>query len=87
MKYAILGAGGTVGKALARELSAAGERFRVVGRSADKLRRDFAAHGDAAEVVAADLSDAAAAADAVRVPRPSSTSWESPTRSSRCTRS
>ena len=61
MLYAIFGAGGAVGKALAVELAARGQRFRVVGRSEEKLRRAFQQYGPLAEFHAADLSDPAAA--------------------------
>jgi short-subunit dehydrogenase len=41
MLHAIFGAGGAVGKALATELAAHGQPFRVVGRSEECLRREF----------------------------------------------
>ena len=66
MRIAILGAAGPVGRALGDELAAAGEPFRVVGRSADKLRHDFSHHGELAEICVTDLSDPEAARAAVR---------------------
>jgi nucleoside-diphosphate-sugar epimerase len=71
MKYAIFGASGAVGKPLAAELAAAGKNFRVVGRSEEKLRREFSLHEPFVDYCAADLSNphdaarAAAAADTV----------------------
>ena len=41
VNYAIFGATGTVGKALASQLAERGQSFRVVGRCAERLRRDF----------------------------------------------
>jgi nucleoside-diphosphate-sugar epimerase len=55
MKYAIFGAAGAVGQAVAAELNARGLPFRVVGRSADTLRSRFAKFGELAEVCPADL--------------------------------
>ncbi|HKE56049.1 MAG TPA: NAD(P)H-binding protein [Pyrinomonadaceae bacterium] len=65
VKYALLGATGAVGKALAAKLAERGQSFRVVGRSEERLRRDFGAYGPLVEYYAADLSDPAAAARAV----------------------
>lgn len=65
MKYAILGATGTVGKALAPKLAATNNQFRVVGRSVERLRRDFSQYEPLVDYCAADLSDAKAAAPAV----------------------
>jgi len=65
VKYALLGATGAVGKALAAKLAERGQSFRVVGRSEERLRRDFVAYGPLVEYYAADLSDPAAAARAV----------------------
>lgn len=64
MKYAILGATGAVGKALASALAQANEQFRVVGRSAERLRRDFGRYQPLVEFFEADLSDPRAAASA-----------------------
>lgn len=64
MKYAIFGATGTVGRALAIKLAQKGQSFRVVGRSEERLRRDFRIHEPLVEYCAADLSDPAAAARA-----------------------
>lgn len=41
VRLAILGATGAVGKALAEKLAERGQSFRVVGRSADRLRKEF----------------------------------------------
>lgn len=59
--YAIFGACGSVGKALATELAAAQKPFRAVGRSMTRLKRDFAAYGSLAELVEANLADGRAA--------------------------
>jgi nucleoside-diphosphate-sugar epimerase len=59
--YAIFGACGAVGKALAAELAAARKPFRVVGRSTIRLKRDFAAYAPLAEYVEANLADGHAA--------------------------
>jgi len=64
MNYAIFGATGAVGKALAAKLAEGGQSFRVVGRSEDRLRRDFRRYEPLVEYCAADLSDSAAAARA-----------------------
>ncbi len=53
----VTGATGNTGRVVAERLLAAGEKVRVVGRSADKLQR-FVATG--AEAFAGDVSDAAA---------------------------
>jgi nucleoside-diphosphate-sugar epimerase len=65
IQYALLGATGGVGKALAAKLAERGKSFRVVGRSEERLRRDFGAYEPLVEYCAADLSDPAAAARAV----------------------
>jgi short-subunit dehydrogenase len=41
VKHALFGATGAVGKALAAKLAERGQSFRVVGRSEERLRRDF----------------------------------------------
>jgi nucleoside-diphosphate-sugar epimerase len=64
MKYAIFGATGAVGKALAVEFASSGQSFRVVGRSEERLRRDFGAYPDLVEYCAADLNDPEAASRA-----------------------
>jgi nucleoside-diphosphate-sugar epimerase len=68
MKYALFGATGAVGKALAPVLASANMQFRVVGRSLERLRREFAQYEPLAELHAADLADphaAKAAADGI----------------------
>jgi nucleoside-diphosphate-sugar epimerase len=62
--YGLLAATGSVGKALAAKLAERGQSFRVVGRSEERLRRDFGAYGPLVEYCAADLSDPTAAARA-----------------------
>ena len=64
VNYAIFGATGTVGKALASKLAERGQSFRVVGRSEERLRRDFGRYEPLVEYCAADLSDSANAARA-----------------------
>jgi nucleoside-diphosphate-sugar epimerase len=64
-KRAIFSATGAVGKALAREFASTGTPFRVVGRSAERLQRDFARYGDLVEYHPADLQDPGAARAAV----------------------
>ena len=64
MKYALFGATGTVGKALAAKLAKKGQAFRAVGRSEERLRRDFRVYEPLVEYCTADLSDSAAAARA-----------------------
>ncbi|HSY34026.1 MAG TPA: NAD-dependent epimerase/dehydratase family protein [Verrucomicrobiae bacterium] len=64
MKYAIFGATGSVGKALAAELTKRSSSLRVVGRSEDSLRRHFRAYEPLVEYCEADLSDPLAAARA-----------------------
>lgn len=64
MKYAIFGASGTVGKTLVPLLAAQGSIVRVVGRSAERLRRDFGQFEPQTEICAADLSDANGASTA-----------------------
>ena len=66
MRYALLGAGGAVGKALAAKLAEKGEAFRVVGRSKERLEKEFKKYEPLVEYGAADLSDPAGAAKAVR---------------------
>ncbi|HZU26356.1 MAG TPA: NAD-dependent epimerase/dehydratase family protein [Bryobacteraceae bacterium] len=56
MTRAIFGATGSVGKALAAEWAAARLPFRVVGRSEERLRRDFARYGDLVEYRVADFA-------------------------------
>lgn len=55
MKYAIFGASGAVGQAVAGELGVREIPFRVVGRSADTLRSRFAKYGELAEICPADV--------------------------------
>ena len=62
--YGLFGATGSVGKALAAKLAERGQPFRVVGRSEERLRRDFRAYEPLVEYCAADLSDRVAAARA-----------------------
>src|SRR6516162_6448437 len=62
--YGLFGATGAVGKALAAKLAERGQPFRVVGRSEERLWRDFGAYEPLVEYCAADLSDSAAAARA-----------------------
>ena len=64
VKYALFGATGSVGKALAPKLAERGQSFRVVGRSEERLRRNFRANEPLVEYCAADLSDPVAAARA-----------------------
>jgi nucleoside-diphosphate-sugar epimerase len=61
MKYAIFGATGSVGKALAVELAKKGSSFRVVGRSKETLQRHFRAYEPLVEYCEADLGDPSAA--------------------------
>jgi nucleoside-diphosphate-sugar epimerase len=63
---AIFGATGAVGKALGYEFAKAGTRFRVVGRSEERLRRDFAQYGELVEYRVADLQNVEAATEAAR---------------------
>lgn len=58
---AIFGATGAVGKALAKEFANTGTRFRVVGRSEERLRRDFGKYGTLVDYYQADLQDPNAA--------------------------
>ena len=60
----MFGAAGAVGKALAPVLAREDVPFRVVGRDAERLRRDFARYDPLVEVHAADLNDPSAAANA-----------------------
>ena len=64
IKYALFGATGSVGKALAAKLAERGQSFRVVGRSEERLRQDFNVFEPLVEYCAADLSDSGAAARA-----------------------
>lgn len=64
MKYAIFGAAGAVGKVLVPLLIDKGHSVRVVGRSAERMRRDFGRFEPQAEICAADLSDAKGASSA-----------------------
>jgi len=64
IRYALFGATGAVGKALAAKLAERGQPFRAVGRAEERLRRDFRAYEPLVEYCAADLSDPAAAARA-----------------------
>src|SRR5262249_38907628 len=67
-KTALFGATGAVGKALAAELAKQGRSFRVVGRSKERLQRDFRTYEALVEYCAADLAsptDAARAAAGV----------------------
>ena len=64
MQYAIFGATGTVGNALVPLLVEANGQVRVVGRSIERLRRDFGKYEPHVEFRAADLSDPKAAAAA-----------------------
>jgi nucleoside-diphosphate-sugar epimerase len=66
LKYAIFGATGTVGKALASKLAERGHSFRVVGRSEERLRQDFGRYEPLVEYCVADMSDSANAARAAR---------------------
>ena len=66
MKRAIFGATGAVGKSLAAQWAAAGYSFRVVGRSRERLVRDFARYRDLVEYCVADLADPKGAAEAAR---------------------
>jgi len=66
MKYALFGATGGVGKALAAKLAADSRPFRVVGRSEERLRRDFRRYEPLVEYCPADLSDSGAAARAAK---------------------
>jgi nucleoside-diphosphate-sugar epimerase len=61
MEYALWGATGTVGKALAAKLAKQGRPFRVVGRSEERQRRDFRTYEPLVEYCAADLSDRSSA--------------------------
>ena len=64
IKYALLGATGAVGKALAAKLAERNQPFRVVGRSEERLRQDFRVYEPLVEYCTANLSDATAAARA-----------------------
>lgn len=63
-KYALFGAAGAVGRALAPILAGAGVEFRVVGRSIERLRGEFSKYEPLVEYHAADLSDHRAAVEA-----------------------
>ena len=62
VEFAIFGATGAVGKALAGKLAEQGKLFRVVGRSEERLRKDFRRYEPLVEYCAADLRDSARAA-------------------------
>lgn len=62
--HAIFGATGSIGKALAAEFAHAGTRFGVVGRSEERLRRDFSRYGDLVNYRVADFQDPQATAKA-----------------------
>ena len=64
IKFAVFGATGAVGKALAAKLAEQGQWFRVVGRSDERLRQDFGRYEPLVQYCAADLSDSSAAARA-----------------------
>jgi nucleoside-diphosphate-sugar epimerase len=64
MQYAIFGATGAVGKALAPLLAEANASFRVVGRSVGRLLRDFGEYQPLVEFCVADLSDSKGASTA-----------------------
>jgi len=64
IKFAVFGATGAVGKALAAKLAEQGQWFRVVGRSDERLRQDFGRYEPLVQYCAADLSDSGAAARA-----------------------
>ena len=61
----LTGASGGIGEAIARALHGRGARVVLSGRREDALERIRAALGDRAEVLVADLADAAAAASLV----------------------
>jgi C-7 ketoreductase len=61
----VTGGGSGIGRATAREFAARGDRVLVVGRS-EPLLKETAADIEGIEVLAADLTDAAAVADVVR---------------------
>jgi nucleoside-diphosphate-sugar epimerase len=64
MKYAIFGATGSMGKALAAEFAKKRCAFRVVGRSKENLLRHFRAYEPLVEYCEADFADPLAAARA-----------------------
>jgi nucleoside-diphosphate-sugar epimerase len=64
MEYALFGSTGAVGKALAAELARKKRSFRVVGRSGERLRKEFRVYEPLVEYCEADLNDTAAAARA-----------------------
>jgi nucleoside-diphosphate-sugar epimerase len=66
MPPAIFGAAGAVGKALAAEFSTSGVRFRVVGRSEERLRSAFSAYEPLVEYCPADLGDPQGASTAAQ---------------------
>jgi nucleoside-diphosphate-sugar epimerase len=66
MMYAIFGACGAVGRALASELAATQKPFRVVGRSTLRLKRLFSAYEPLVEYVEANLADGHSAAIAAQ---------------------
>jgi nucleoside-diphosphate-sugar epimerase len=57
MEYAIFGATGSVGKALAAEFAKKGSNFQVAGRSKESLRRHFRAYEPLVDYCEADLGD------------------------------
>ncbi|MGA9526934.1 MAG: NmrA family NAD(P)-binding protein, partial [Terriglobales bacterium] len=61
--YVVLGASGHTGHVVAKNLLAAGEKVRVVGRSADRLQT---LAGEGAEIFVADAADAAALSKAFK---------------------
>jgi len=67
LKYAIFGATGTVGKALAAELGKKGFSFRVVGRSNETLRCHFRQHAHECALLYPGLQDISAWVDFTRV--------------------
>jgi nucleoside-diphosphate-sugar epimerase len=64
MTYALFGAAGAVGQALAPSLARSNLAFRVVGRSSERLRQEFVRYEPLVEYHAADLSQPASAAPA-----------------------
>jgi nucleoside-diphosphate-sugar epimerase len=55
MTTVVLGGAGTIGRSVVTELLGRDQAVRVVGRSADRLRQALGAHGEAVEIVSADL--------------------------------
>jgi short-subunit dehydrogenase len=56
VKYALFGATGAVGKALAAKLAERRQSFRVVGRSEERLRHDCHRYEPLVEYCAADTT-------------------------------